>query len=72
MSFLSGLWMPLSMLPAFIGQRAPVWPPFHLAQLALGVIGQDHAGSAAGHVVAVAGFTLVCFAIARRWLARSV
>jgi ABC-2 type transport system permease protein len=71
MSFLSGLWMPLSMLPAFIGQMAPVWPPFHLAQLALGVIGQEHSGSAAGHVFAVAGFTAVCFAIARRWLARS-
>ncbi len=72
MAFLSGLWMPLSMLPAFISQIAPVWPAYHLAQLALGVIGQTTTGSVAGHVAALAGFTAVCFAIARRWLARAV
>jgi ABC-2 type transport system permease protein len=71
MSFLSGLWLPLSLLPGFISQIAPLWPAYHLAQLALGVIGSPTVGSAAGHVAALAGFTIACFAIARRWLARS-
>jgi ABC-2 type transport system permease protein len=70
MSFLSGLWMPLSMLPGFIGQIAPLWPAYHLAQLSLGVIGQDHTGTVSVHILATGAFTLVCFAIARRWLAR--
>ena len=71
MAFLSGLWMPLSMLPGFIAQLAPLWPAYHLAQLALAVIGQAHSGAAGGHLLAVAAFTVVCFLIARRWLARS-
>jgi len=71
MAFLSGLWMPLSMLPGVIGQIAPLWPAYHLAQLALGVIGVVPADAAANHVMALAGFTLVCFFIARRWLARA-
>ena len=70
MAFLSGLWMPLSLLPSFIGQLAPLWPAYHLAQLALGVIGQVRDPAAATHLLAAAGFTIVCFAIARRWLAR--
>jgi ABC-2 type transport system permease protein len=71
MAFLSGLWMPLSMLPGVFSQLAPLWPAYHLAQLALGVIGQVPNGAAANHVLAVFGFTVVCFFIARRWLARS-
>ncbi len=72
MAFLSGLWMPLTMLPAFISQIAPLWPAYHLAQLALGVVGSTALGTTAGHVAAVTAFTATCFAVARRWLARSV
>ena len=72
MAFLSGLWMPLSMLPGILSQLAPLWPAYHLAQLALGVIGQSSDGAAATHVLAVAGFAAVCFLIARRSLARGV
>ena len=71
MAFLSGLWMPLSLLPGFFSQLAPLWPAYHLAQLALGAIGQSQNGAAANHVLAVGGFTVLCFSIARRWLARS-
>jgi ABC-2 type transport system permease protein len=72
MAFLSGLWMPLSLLPGVISQIAPLWPAYHLSQLALGVIGSTSDGTVAGHVMAAVGFTVICFAIARRWLARSV
>jgi ABC-2 type transport system permease protein len=70
MAFLSGLWMPLSMLPAFIGQMAPMWPAYHMAQLALAVIGQVPSEGSLMHVVAAVAFTVICFGIARRALAR--
>ena len=41
LALLSGLWLPLSMLPAFFGQIAPLWPAWHLGQLALKVVGHD-------------------------------
>ena len=71
MSFLSGLWMPLSMLPHFLQQIAPLWPAWHLGQLALTTTGQAATGSIVGHVIWLAAFTAICFALARRWLARA-
>jgi len=40
MSVLSGLWMPLFVFPAVVQKLAVIWPSWHLAQMALGVIGQ--------------------------------
>ncbi len=71
MAFLSGLWMPLSMLPKVVAQAAPLWPAYHLSQLALMVVGQVPATGIAVHLLWLAGFSVVCFAIARRWLARA-
>lgn len=71
MAFLSGLWMPLSMLPAFLGSIAVLWPPYHLAQLGLAATGQSYAGTVVGHAAFLAVFTAACFAVARRWLART-
>jgi ABC-2 type transport system permease protein len=72
MAFLSGLWMPLSMLPKFIGEIAPLWPAYHLAQLALMSVGLVPVAGVGAHLLWLAGFTAICFAIARRWLARAV
>jgi ABC-2 type transport system permease protein len=72
MAFLSGLWMPLSMLPKVIAQIAPIWPAYHLSQLALMTVGQVPATGIVGHLVWIVGFSAICFAIARRWLARAV
>lgn len=41
MAFLSGLWIPINMLPKILGQIAPIWPSYHAAQIALHVIGRD-------------------------------
>lgn len=41
MAFLSGLWLPISMLPKFLGTLAPIWPSYHASQIALKVIGGD-------------------------------
>jgi len=71
MAFLSGLWLPLKLLPAWIAQIAPLLPAYHHAQLALRVVGlADGASSPAMHVAVLAAFSVACFAIARRRLAR--
>ena len=42
MSILSGLWMPLFVFPNVMQKLAVLWPSWHLAQMALGVVGQNH------------------------------
>ena len=70
MSFLAGLWIPLTMLPKTLGQIAPVWPAYHLSQLALMVVGQVPAQGIVEHLLWLVGFSVICFGLARRWLAR--
>lgn len=69
MAFLAGLWMPLSMLPAFIATLAPLWPAHHLAQIALAAVGARHDGAVGVHVAVLAAYALVFFLAARRRLA---
>jgi ABC-2 type transport system permease protein len=57
MSFCSGLWLPLQLLPKFLQRLAPFLPSTHLGQLALKQVGFGDSGSAATHVVALAAFT---------------
>lgn len=71
MSFLSGLWMPLSVLPDAIGRFAPVWPSYHLGRIALAVVGRDGAGGVLGHLGVLLAITLGCFLLARRQLAKA-
>ena len=71
MSFLSGLWLPLKLLPAWLSAAAPVWPSYHLAQMALKVVGMDGGGAIAGHVAVLAAVTALCLALAWRRLARA-
>lgn len=70
MAFLSGLWMPLHVLPPVFGQIAPVWPSWHLGQLALKVVGRDAGVATIVHVIALAAITVVFFMLARRRLSR--
>jgi len=70
MAFLAGLWMPLSLLPKFIGTLAPLWPAHHLAQLALSVVGAPSDGRTGVHLVVLAIYAAVFFHFARRRLAR--
>lgn len=70
MTFLSGLWMPLSMLPPVVAKIAPLWPAWHLGQLALKVVGHDSGAPVAMHLSVLAAFTLVFFLLARRRLSR--
>ncbi len=65
LSFCSGLWMPLEMLPKAVQHAAPFLPPYHLNQLALSVIGGHSSGSYWIYWEALAGFTLLFLGLAR-------
>jgi ABC-2 type transport system permease protein len=69
MSFLSGLWVPINMLPKALQQIAPIWPSYHLHQLGLAALGLPH-GGAIRHLVVLAGFAAVFFVIAASRLRR--
>lgn len=71
MAFLAGLWLPLSVLPAVFTTLAPAWPAWHLAQIALAVVGQAPEARIGINVLALAGVTLVFGALALRRLARA-
>ena len=68
MAFLSGLWIPLSMLPEVIARLAPIWPAYHLNQVALKVIDADAGGSVWMHIVVLLAYPAVFFFLARRRL----
>ena len=64
MSFASGFWMPVSTLPHWLQRITPGLPTYHLAQIALSIIGDAEPGHVMSHVQALAGFTLVMFGAA--------
>lgn len=70
MSFLSGLWVPIWVLPKPIQTIAFFLPPFHFSQLALRVLGAGRTGSVLVHVtamlIATAIFALVAWIGFRR------
>ena len=65
MSFCSGLWVPFMFLPKVVKQIALVLPPYHLSQMALGVVGAGTHESAATHWEVLVAFTMICLGIAR-------
>lgn len=70
MSFLSGLWIPLTMLPALLGRIAVLWPAYHLGQIALKVVGFDQGQPLWMHVLVLAAMTAAFLGLAYRRLAR--
>jgi len=65
MSFCSGLWVPFMFLPKVVRQIALVLPPYHLSQLALGVVGAGAHQSNATHWEVLGAFTMICLGVAR-------
>ena len=65
MSFCSGLWVPFMFLPKVVKQIALALPPYHLSQLALGVVGAGSHESTATHWEVLIAFTMICLGIAR-------
>ena len=65
MSFFSGLWIPLYMLPHGMRTLANVLPAYHLSQLALNMVGlAPNPTPSWGHVQALIAFTLICLGFA--------
>ena len=65
LSFCSGLWMPIFLLPKFLREVARALPPFHISQLALRAVGMSRdAYSVSTHMEALAGFTLLFLGLA--------
>jgi len=70
MSFLSGLWVPISAMPHLLQQAAPLWPAWYLGELCLRAVGMGPA-SPGPAIVALLAFTAVFFVLAVRRLRRS-
>ena len=65
MSFCSGLWIPLFMLPHGLQTFAKMLPAYHMSQLALNSIGMGMSPTPAwGHVEALIAFTMICLGLA--------
>ena len=64
LSFASGFWMPVSMLPHWLQVLAPALPSYHLAQIALVCVGLAPANGMALHWAVLGGFTLLMLAAA--------
>jgi ABC-2 type transport system permease protein len=69
MSFLGGLWMPLSQLPHWVRMVATVMPTYHLVQLMLGIFGHGYRMddvSTQTHWLALLAFT--CIMLGSAWM----
>ncbi len=69
MSFLSGLWFPLDMLPKTIQQIAPIFPPVYLHKIAATAVGFDR-GSLLPPTLVLIGFSILFLMLAARRLRR--
>jgi ABC-2 type transport system permease protein len=69
MAFLSGLFVPLSMLPAALKSIAPLWPAYHLARLAQLQVGFADGVAPWLHVPVLLGVAVLFLALAHRRLA---
>jgi ABC-2 type transport system permease protein len=70
MSFLSGLWVPLSMLPAALQHIAPIWPSAHLQALALRAVGMGPATNPWPHVLVLCAYGAAFLLLAAQRLRR--
>ncbi len=71
MAVLSGLWIPLFVFPALMQKLAVLWPAWHLAQMALGAVGQVQDVPYLVHGAVLLVMTTVFLALAARRLRRA-
>ena len=64
LSFCSGLWVPFMFLPNLVQHIALALPPYHLSQLALGIVGAGRHESTWTHWEVLFAFTLICLGVA--------
>lgn len=68
MAVLSGLWIPLQVFPTWLQEAAVIWPAWHLAQIALAVVGQAKDVAIGWHAAVLALTTTGFLALAARRL----
>jgi len=66
LSLLSGLWVPIQFFPKLMQHFAQVLPPYHLAQLGLGIIGLEQDDRVWLHLAYLVVFTGVTLLLALR------
>lgn len=64
MGFLSGLWIPIQVLPEALKQFAQFLPPYHFAQLSLKWLGASRGEPVAVHLAVLVAFTVICLLVA--------
>src|SRR5690606_1690363 len=64
LAFLSGLWIPLMVFPQWLQSFAVALPPYHLAAIALHVVGAQPAATLFVHVGVLIAFAVVFLAVA--------
>ncbi len=64
MSVLSGLWIPIFAFPVVMQKMAVLWPSWHLAQMALGIVGQVQDVRYGLHAVVLVAMTAVFLLLA--------
>lgn len=70
LSFCSGLWLPVEILPKVLQKAAIFMPPYHLGKLGLRFAGASGAGNALQHALVLAAFTIAFLWLAHRGFAR--
>lgn len=66
MSFLSGLWIPLNILPHRLQELARIFPAYHLEQIALGTLHMGDGSHLFVHLPYLVIFTALCLWLAER------
>ena len=66
MSFLSGLWIPVHLLPKWLQPVAPFLPTYHLSQLMEHIFGYQNRSTVLSHWIGLIAFTLLM--LAASWL----
>ncbi|MEZ5465406.1 MAG: ABC transporter permease [Lysobacteraceae bacterium] len=70
MAFLSGLWVPLGMLPELLRKLAPAWPSYHLNRISLDSVGFEQ-GALWPALLVLVGVTGLLLMLAARRLRRA-
>lgn len=65
-AFLSGLWIPVFLLPQSLQQLAWILPPYHFSQLCYSILGLSQGYPVYLHVFALGAFTLLFIALAKK------
>ncbi|MCG8465324.1 MAG: ABC transporter permease [Xanthomonadales bacterium] len=65
-AFLSGLWIPIFLLPQSLQQVAWILPPYHFSQLCYGVLGISQGYPMTIHLFALLAFTVLFLALAKK------